>query len=196
MVRRILFSCILSSVLWLSAKAQDEFSYAHLLRAGNSFTTGYLFEPKSSPIYIQGLLEYYFDSRFSVRSDVYYFLNEMSNSYTFETNHQAFSGLAYHFLPGNKVDVYGSFQVGAAFTEAKGGMVLFDVLRPYPKYSFSVNPVYCIGGGVNFYAPKWFHVFLELKYINGSYLSTAPAISLNELRFSFGLGFNLWLKKK
>ncbi len=196
MVKRILFSCIVSSVLWLSAKAQNDFLYAHLLRTGNSFTTGYLFEPQSSPIYIQGVLEYYLDSRFSLRSDGYYFLNEVSNNFAFETNHQLFSGLSYHFLPDNKVDVYGSFQVGAAFTEGYNAPVLHIVEEPYPVYSFSVNPVYSIGGGVNFYAPKWFHVFLEMKYINGTYLSMAPSISLNELRFSFGLGFNLWLKKK
>ena len=184
-------------MMFCQLPAQNKFTYSHTLRFSASFATGCLFDAQSNPIYLQGLSEYYIDNKISFRNDGYFFINETSNP-TFETNHQLFSGFAYHFLPDNSIDFYGSFQIGAAFAKAKYAGPVLDVVideKYLQKYTLTTNPVFAVGTGVNLFAKKWFHAFLELKYIKGRYLSNAPSIGLDEFRFSFGLGFNVNLKK-
>jgi hypothetical protein len=61
----------------------------------------------------------------------------------------------------------------------------------------SVNPLISTAFGFNFYFQRWFHLFGEVRYISGKHLSDATTpLSLNELRFSFGLGWNINLIKK
>jgi hypothetical protein len=199
MVKKVFYILLLTNIFAsLSVSAQNEFSYNGKLRFSSSFSTGYMLKPKSSPIYLQGLLEYYFDNRISVRSDGYFFINETSNE-TFITNHQLFSGFSYHFLPGKTIDLFSSFQIGAAFSKAINLNYEFQVLIPpqfRQEYTLTTNPVYAVGVGATFFAQKWFNAFTELKYIRGNYISEVPSIRLDEIRFSFGLGFHLGLKKQ
>jgi hypothetical protein len=54
-----------------------------------------------------------------------------------------------------------------------------------------ISPVFSPVIGLNYYFQKWFHLFFETRYIQGKYISEGWVIPLSELRFSFGLGWNI-----
>ena len=182
---------------------QDTGRYIHkgLLRAQATICPGVLLKENATMIYIHGCLEYYVADNVSVRGDSYY--DVMAGNTKKETgplgyNHSTFAGVAYHFKTKNHFDPYFSFEPGISIT--KGNDYSGIICDPGPCLSqgeTSANPLLSTAVGFNLYFEKWFHLFGEAKYVSGKYLSDAYAPkSLNELRFSFGLGFNLNLLKK
>jgi len=60
------------------------------------------------------------------------------------------------------------------------------------KSNATFNPLYSGLVGMNYYATKFFHLFISARYLSGKHLSNAPEpLRLDEFRFSFGLGFNV-----
>lgn len=190
MVNRFFYICF---ILLISIQLYtQEFNYKKLLRAGLSISPGYLFKEQSIPVYISGESEYYFSEKFSWKNELYYFVNETSTKKFLKTNHQLYSGLNYHFRPNQQMDLFTSVQIGVALTQATDSLIMPSE-REFLMYHETANPVYSLTTGVNYFAPKWFHIFLSLKYVHGVYTSMAPPLSLDEVRIMFGLGFNLSL---
>jgi hypothetical protein len=64
-------------------------------------------------------------------------------------------------------------------------------------YNGSISPLATAGLGFNYYFQRFAHLFLETRYVYGQHLSNAPSpISLQEVRITFGLGFNLFIIKE
>jgi len=154
-----------------------------LLRATGTISPGILLKENSSTISLHGNLEYYVDHNISLRGDAFY-----SITLPFQFNHAILSGASYHFKTKNHFDPYLTLEPGIAISK------LTSVQNQGVQSNFSVNPLFSGAIGFNFYFEKYFHLFMEGRYIYGEHLSNADApYSLSELRFSFGLGYNLHL---
>ena len=204
-MRKILFTYFLISLFpyFLFAQTQEEKSQyirKGLLRSMATISPGIMLKENVSTISIHGALEYYVADNVSLRGDSYYFLQGkgLDGTSPFIYNHSTFSGISYHFKTKNHFDPYFSFEPGVSISKAMKVCPpdMFCTME-YTEYNSTANPLISTALGFNFYFQKLFHLFGEARYISGKYLSDAPTpLSLNELRFSFGLGFNLNLIKK
>ncbi|MDQ3192860.1 MAG: hypothetical protein M3Q58_14800 [Bacteroidota bacterium] len=190
-----LFIVILAVVICFSVKGQEiAFSKDGILRAQTTLSTGNMLHYKVTHIYLSGDLEYFLSEQISIKGESYYFLGSMMSNHFFKYNHSSFAGVSYHLLKNNIFDPYISIQPGAAFSLAQRGFYNTD--ENLNSYNTTINPLLSVSLGFNYFASKYFHLFINTQYINGKYLSNAPyPISLDELRISFGLGFNLNVKK-
>ena len=207
-MKKIVLAFILLSVAEASFSQDEKKQFIHkgLLRAMATIAPGYMLKESISTISIHGALEYYVADNISIRGDSYYFLNSNQlmpesgfpiNYSILNYNHATFSGVSCHLRTRNHFDPYFYFQPGISITNATTCLSI----APFNGCGSSVekttaNPLISFGTGFNFYFQRWFHLFGEARYVTGKYLSDAPTpMSLNELRFSFGLGFNLSVLK-
>ena len=179
-----------------SQEEKKQFIHKGLLRAQATISPGILLKG-SSTISVHGGLEYYVADNVSIRSDGYYFLKDDQN--IFSLNHSIFSGASYHFKTKNHFDPYFALEPGIAVTKKTQSM--FDCVQGTfgcpSTGGTSTNPLISSAVGFNFYFQSWFHLFAEARYLSGKHLSNARTPrSLNELRFSFGLGWNLSILKQ
>ena len=186
-------------------QAQEEkkqFIHKGILRAQATISPGILLKENVLTTSIYGNLEYYVADNVSIRGDSYYFLQSENNP--FEFNHSVSTGVSYHFKTKNHFDPYLAVQPGLAWSQRKS-FVCDDFNLPtggwgpcYDKtYNPSANPLISSAIGFNFYFQRVFHLFAEARYISGKHISDdSSPLSLNELRFSFGLGWNLNLIKQ
>lgn len=172
------------------AEAQTEtFLKPGILRAQGAFAIGHLPKYSATHIYLKGDLSYYIDKRFSLRADSYFFVDSQDNdNKPYNTLNSLFVGGSYHYGSGGKFDPYVGAQTGVA--HASKNYMSFP--SSDPNYGFS--PLISAHAGLNYYAPKWFHLFVHLQYIHGTHTESFVNGSLNEWRLSFGLGWNLFLK--
>jgi hypothetical protein len=186
--------------------AQEEpvqrFVRAGILCGGASISPGLLLQQNSSTISIPLGGEYYLDEFISIKSDVFIHVSSglTSDSLRLVTNHQLFTGLAYHFKTKSNLDPYLCFQPGLAYSQVKRESKLpFNDQTPdgLIEYTPSLNPVLALACGVKCYFPRFFHIFLELRYVHGTALFNAPwAFPLDELKLQFGLGWNMNVLRK
>lgn len=176
----LIFLLTLSGVeACFAQEEKKQFIHKGLLRAMATISVGSI--TKAS---LHGNLEYYVADNTSLRGDTYYSLK--TNTLHFAdlspylvSNHQTFAGASYHFKTKNHFDPYFGFQPGFALSQSNSSKQ-------------TINPLLSPVLGFNIYFEKLFHLFAETRYVIGNHLSEAhEPISLNELRFSFGLGFNL-----
>ena len=161
-----------------------------LLRATSTISMGGI-----TKISLHGNLEYYIADNVSIRGDSYYSLKMFKPMWQLDfrpylaSNHQTLAGFSYHFPTKNHFDPYLGFQPGVAISQSitEGGIYSNQTANPI------ISPLI----GFNFYFENWFHLFAETRYVIGNHLSDLyEPVSLNELKISFGLGFNLNLLKK
>ncbi len=204
------FICLLYPLLSFAQQDSGRFVHEGLVRAMLTISPGSLPEKERSyttfsTIYLHGNNEYYFNDNISVRSDGWYFLSAKRNNgegyckcsiYKFIYNHSVFAGTSLHFISQSHFDPYIALQPGVAISKVQypnDPELQTDTLESRA----AVSPLFSSSVGFNLYFPKIFHLFGEVQYIIGKHQSDAPApYSLNELRFSFGLGWNLFVKKK
>lgn len=193
MVKKIIFLfCIVILNGFADSYSQEtkkQFIHKGLLRA-----TGTIAPTTSSNIYLHGVSEYYVADNISIRGEIFY---SMKSSF-FEYNHSLFTGPSYHFKTSNHFDPYFGLQPGIAASKRNDYSLMIcdpaacpDYYSNLPEQEFSplISPLI----GFNFYFERWFHLFMETRYVIGKHISTDgfPPHSLSEFRFSFGLGFNL-----
>lgn len=186
---KLLFSIILALKLYtVSVNAQQtegQFIHKGLLRATSTFATGYMPYNKVNNLYLTGIVEYYTDSKISLRGESFYFFNSLNGDKTFKQNHSIFSGACYHLKTNSHFDPFIGLQTGLAYSQIGRN---FSGNAGSNK---SFNPLLSPLIGFNYYAPKWFHLFINARYVIGNHLSEQGIIPLNEWNFSFGLGFNI-----
>ncbi|MEW6468042.1 MAG: hypothetical protein AB1458_03915 [Bacteroidota bacterium] len=181
--------------------AQDEKTpYIHkgLFRSVATLSAGRLLNEHTSTIFIQGNIEYYVADHVSIRGEGFYMIQSgHQGAPVFEpyvySNHQVFSGANFHLRSKSHFDPYIGFEPGVAISKAVIDTVPADQLLLSKQ---TVNPAFSCMLGFNYYFEKLFHLFMEARYVHGRHLSNGAALSLNELRFSFGLGWNLSFNKK
>jgi hypothetical protein len=180
------------SVSSFSQEIKKQFIHKGLLRSTATFAIGGI-----TQIALHGNLEYYLADNVSLRGSTFLSLkmfdpHEGVNLVEFDpflvSNHQILFGAFYHFKTKNHFDPYLGFQPGVAVSQA---VIYYS--PPESTYSaITVNPIMGLTLGFNLYFQKFFHLFAETQYIHGKHLSDSyKPVALDELRFSFGLGFNL-----
>jgi hypothetical protein len=203
MKKIILLSVILSSLILgvagTSFSQEESGQYIHkgLFRSMGGIAPGIMLKENVSTVSLTGNVEYYIADNISLRGDSYFYMQgkDKSGKDPFEFNHSTFSGASYHFKTKNHFDPYFAFEPGIAISKKNPSLITVPEL--YSSGNASANPLLSSALGFNFYFQKWFHLFAEARYISGKHLSDATApLSLNELRFSFGLGWNINLVKK
>ncbi len=185
----------------LVAIAQDSARFVGkgLICGKGTLAAGIPFGYNETNMYVSGNLEYYCDNNSSYRGGVYIFLgaSRPKSDVILTQNSTVFFGYNYHFKTYNHFDPYLGFQPGISWTQLKAPDNLLTANPQFSisKYPSSVSPVASVTLGINYYASKFTHLFIEATYVDGVHVSDISAVSLSELRIAFGFGFNLWLIK-
>ena len=182
------------------AAAPEDFpGYKGILRFQGTFSAGYNPAFGSLNYFLHGDLEYHFEEKWSVRSDIYYFLNSRTPSDAvepFKYQHSLFTGIQYHLLKG-RLDWYVGLQPGLVFGQRQYEQItaLEGTPNPLANPQKAMAAVFSANTGINYYANRFFHLFLQVRYNAGWFSDNYSVASLNEFRASFGLGFFLRLNK-
>ena len=181
MVKRMFILLSLCSAF--NAIAQDEKDWK--INTALSFAPGLLTENTQS-IQLHGYLGFLKD-RIHVRGDAFYLLNQFGDRPRFDMNHQLYFGAFYHFTD-KQFQPYVGFQPGAALTRSSEYGALNETTGQL-QYKTAINPVGSPVAGFSYYGEKLFFLFFETRYIFGKHKTNTYPVYLDELRFSFGLGF-------
>jgi len=187
-----------------SAFAQYEkkqFIRKHLIRADASIVSGYMYRSAIKNVHVNGNLEYYVDNTLSIRGDANYLLgsNGISDSMGFIHNHSIMLGPVFHFKTKGHFDPYFILQPGIAYTQSYKQRFTEDLDNADGRtnYTAVLSPLGTAGLGFNYYFQRFAHLFLETRYVYGQHLAQAPhPLSLEEVRITFGLGFNVFVVKE
>jgi len=154
-----------------------------LIKSQLTITPSYMFSDKQSYYYLHGNLEGFLEKNISLSGEGYYSLGNISSGEsTFEYNHSLFGGINYHFTKKNS-DLYIGFQPGISITKLK--LPTIGLIQPHD----GVNPLASFLVGFNFYVNRFFHFFIQNRFIVGQHNYDVYK-NLAEYRFSAGLGFN------
>ncbi len=191
----------------LFSQTKEQYIFKHLIRADASIVSGYMYKDGIRNVYVNGNAEYYIDNKISVRGDANFLLgsSELSKNYIgFKDNHSIGLGLVYHLKTKNHFDPYFIFQPSIAYSssylDVNKAPHVMNADGTYPTnniyYSPVLSPLATCGLGFNYYFQRFAHLFMETRYIYGQHLSNAPSpLSLEEIRITFGLGFNVFAVK-
>jgi hypothetical protein len=161
-----------------------------LLKASATISPGRMIQNEANSIYISGFLEYILDRKYSLRGDVFQFVDaRYSDEMLLEPNfmNRLYFGAFRHFGKKN-LNFYSGVQAGMTF------------MQYYHSFSqgrkFSVEPSFALKSGTTFYVWDYFHFFADLTYVN----STTRGLifgsqKMDELIISAGLGFQINTKK-
>jgi hypothetical protein len=185
MVMRIILFITLLPLLGFSQDDSESVVRSGLLRSQATITYGKFTAVNQSSLYIQGNLEYYVNSKLSTRGDLFYFLKPNDES-LLEINNQLFAGGSFHIPYKGNFNPYLGIQPGIAITESSN-TVIPNIYKPNAALTPLISGVI----GFNYYAKKWFHLFVDGRYVLGKHLSNYPPVDISEFRISFGLGFNI-----
>lgn len=191
---------MLFCLLPLAGYSQENFDgYQGILRAQGTLCAGFNPAFKSTNIYLHGDLEYYLNNKISIRGDVFYFLNSKTANDPIEPfayKHELFSGVNYHFTSG-KLDLFAGLQPGLIF--AKRQYLQFQdsisPIMPLPDPQKSLGVATSVVAGLNYYASRFFHLFIQTRYQYGWLSDNYTMASTSEFKISFGLGFYLRTQK-
>jgi len=175
------------NVVGLQAQNHQLKERKHLLKTSATISPGFLLQESPTNIYLHGFLEYYLSNKISLRGDAFYYINQHTTPF-FKQNHSISWGGLYHFVEG-KFDPYIGLQPGINITS-----IYFFTDDEILASDTNVVPILSINAGANYFISKYFHVFFSTTYIHGKYLNIFTQNALNEIRLSFGLGFNLQVK--
>lgn len=199
--KNILLLMIVSLSLTMFGQTKEQYIYKHLIRADASIVSGYMPVDGIRNVHLNGNAEYYIDNKISVRGDATILLgsNGLSkDSIGFKDNHSIGLGIVYHFKTKSHFDPYFIFQPSIAYTSSYKLNYVDDATNLKERKNFDgvLSPLGTAGLGFNFYFQRFAHLFLETRYVYGQHLSNAPSpLSLQEMRVTFGLGFNLFAVK-
>ena len=197
MAKKIILKILLILVLpnFVIGQEQDKSSLINrMLMVQATISPGYMFYKKGlTNSYFHATLEWCFDNRVSIRSDGSYFFTTQGDYKPFKVNHSLLLGAYYHF-PQKKADFYFGLQPGVACVQ-QNSYTYNDSTISSPR--LKVAPLMTATIGANYFFWKFMNLFIALKIVHGTHISEyGNSISLDELRISAGLGWQLQFKKK
>lgn len=172
--------------------AQADFQKDGLLHGSGAISLG-LMRDGVQNVYVSGYLEYFPEERVSLRGDGYYFVDGISEFKPLDMNHQVYAGALFH-LPSEKIDPYIGFQPGIAISRRTDSIV--DISGDLIPSTQSFNPLTSAVVGFNYWGGKHFSLFAEVRFTRGIHLANSWPKYLDELKFSFGLAFQIAANKK
>jgi len=194
-MKKIFFSLLLFPLTMNAQKdSSAQFIHGHMFRSQATISPGYVMEGKYLNIYLHGTLEYYLDNSISLRGDGFYFLKSNSPGLKWKQYHSILAGASYHIKTKNRFDPYIALQPGVGITQLEYGYpsATISSSTDVPLGKVSATPLISGVVGFNYYFQKVFHLLAEARYVNGKHLSDISyPISLSEVKFSFGLGWNI-----
>lgn len=188
-VRLYILTSILFSLCFTIKAEEPTIIKKGLLRTQITISPTVFFKSKQSLFYLHGNFEGYVTKKISIAGDAFFSLgNASAGTPTFKFNHNIFFGASYHFTKKNN-DFYLGLQPGISITK----LIVLTDNSTRPKTG--VNPVVAVVIGYNYYVHKYFHFFVQTRFIAGQHLYNVRK-DLSEFRFSAGLGFNINAVKK
>lgn len=132
---------------------------------------------------VHGYLKYFVSNQLSVEGESYLQAGKNDLSENFERMHSIFFGASWHFLSGN-IDPYIGFHPGIQIVEPGAEIEI-------SQSKLSLVPAISAQAGMNYFMGEYFHLFVNLRYVNGLTALPGHSAQINDLRFSGGLGLNL-----
>ncbi|MBL7882512.1 MAG: hypothetical protein JNL69_00470 [Bacteroidia bacterium] len=204
-MKKILFAFMVLQVTSLAVFGQIEsqqFIKKHLVRASASIVSGYMYKSNIKNVHLNGNLEYYIDNKVSIRGDYNILLGSdgLTDQYMgLKDDHNVMLGAVFHIQTKGYFDPYIILQPGIGYTSSYielPSTMIANGESNKKYYEGVLSPVGSAGIGFNYYFQRFAHLFMETRYMYGQHLSKAPSpISLEELRITFGLGFNVFVIK-
>lgn len=122
-----------------------------------------------------------FQRYFSARGDVLVFINSLGGNSRLNMNHQLLVFSTYHIPTISPFDPYIGIGPGYSMTKLAYGGAL-DSPSGNLVQKIGVNPFLSFNFGLRYYAPKWFHLYIEGTYAlgrEGIYPTAKPLKGLN-----------------
>ncbi len=142
-------------------------------------------------IYVHGLAYFYPEPRVSLNGEVYWFTGAQEQETLLAENSTLLFGPNFHFAKDGPFDPHIGLMPAISLVSA------IDRSGSRPEFGgYSVVPLLALNLGARYHFMKWFNVFGNVRYMMGTLTENYPqALSMNELRISFGLGFNFYSAK-
>ena len=198
----LFFLTVFFSVCIFAQEESVQFIKKNLVRADASIMAGYMFKDNLNNVHLNGGVEYYLDNRISVRGSASYMIGSSglsADSMGLKDLASIYVGPLFHFKTKGHFDPYFIFQPGISYASSFKATYTSSPKEntKTASYEGAMSPIVTAGFGFNYYFQRYAHLFMEIRYVYGNHLSAAPhPISLQELRFTFGLGFNLFVHKE
>lgn len=186
-----LSSFLLSSIFaQAQIDASQQIERHQMWSANASFTPSYMFRQNTVQYYLQGSLSYFVRPQISIQGDAAFsFRQNNQQSFIPLKYHSGFLGACYHFTKNGNLDPYVGFQSGFSYLERTYSTIIGN---PWTITFAEIIPNVSLLGGFNFYVNRYFNIFVNLRYVYGQpSKSIQSKDGLHEIRFAFGLGFNL-----
>lgn len=193
MVRQTLIATMLLAAMTATAQnnGQPEIIRKGLLRAQGTITPAVMLNDGALNIYLHGDADFFVHRRVSIRGDGYYFLDTQGDG-DLKMNHGLFFGANYHFPAGSRFDPYIGLQPGASYVKASKVMPWGEDGADIDVTSTgNIVPNISVAAGFNFYVWKYLHFQVMTRYVHGRHAVPWGSRSLDEFRFSLGLGWNV-----
>lgn len=198
-----LVALLLSNGLY-AQRENGQFIHKHLMRADASIVAGTMYKSNFRNVHLNGNLEYYLNNKISIRGDLNWMAGTKSQATTstyLKDYYSVMLGGVYHFKSASHFDPYFIVQPGLAYASSyrvtKQALNAESISSERTNYKASIAPLGSVGIGFNYYFQQFAHLFAEGRYVYGTHLSqAAQSLSLQELRITFGLGFNLFVAKE
>jgi hypothetical protein len=198
----ILYICLgFCSFTFAQTEESEQFIRSGLIRSTLAIEPGFFIHHNMTNTYLTGKLEGYLDNKVSMRGEANYMVGSKGlskDSIGLANNHSLSLGFVFHKHTNGHFDPYIAVMPGWAYTSSYKKFYNFLENREEKiTYAGSISPLAMVGVGFNYYFQRFAHLFFETRYIYGRHLSEAPnPLSLQELRVTFGLGFNVFTIKK
>jgi len=187
--QKIILSLFLIGCLG-SYKSQDLETRKHLVSATATISPGFQKGNNDVNIYLHGLASFYPEPKVSVDGEIYLFVGGQEQQTKMAENSTLLFGLNFHFAKDGNVDPFIGIMPGLSLVSVN------NYTLAHPRASErSIVPVVSFDTGFKFHMAKWCNTFVCVRYLKGTLVEHHyEALQLDELRFSFGLGFNLYSK--
>jgi hypothetical protein len=163
----------------------------NLLKTSATISPGRMLHNRANSIYLSGFLEYLLDKNYSLRGDVFQFIDAQYTSQSLIEpyfQNRLFFGVFKHF---GRLDFkfYSGIQMGTTITTYNQSFLNGNKTRVEPSFSLKA--------GATYYIWKYFHFFADVTYLNSTLRGTSFGSQImDEVIFSAGLGFQIKVKKK
>ena len=202
MVRMTLYILLLScSTVFAQKKVRKELKGEDIIRKGlvraqGTISPGWTLKDGNTNLYLQGDLEYFLQDKVSLKGDISYFLDTQGDGYL-KHNHNLFFGAQYH-IPYKRLDAYVGLHPGIGLIQTRNeNLTNAEGITEPQTSAMKVAPSVSVATGFNFYVWRHIHFMANVKYIHAKHTAEwGETYALDEIRISFGLGWNVNLLKR